>query len=603
MSTCRSKALRALLLLAVALAAVAGIALVFDVRKAPPSPRELVPVVWQDARETPMHVLHVGQKKIACTECHEGGVDAGAPGEASCAKCHAAQTKRAHHGAAESPTTCVTCHVFGAGKPLLRCNDCHATDRRADAGAPLLAHHAGETLPCAACHAVHRDPAPADCTSCHADAGARHGTLAAPALCDGCHAPHAGKEVARETCAACHVASRAPAGVTAARGWTSFAGTLAERSPRIVPRGPRVAGHDACVTCHEPHRARKADVRGCASCHADRASAAAVKGHASCTGCHAPHAPAEARGTCTTGCHAAVATIAAARVPAHAACTSCHDPHRPEVSAGKACVRCHESTKPGHPPAPPTAASPDRGPCVGCHAPHVAAPAGHAGVATPCASCHANVRGGPAVHAKTLACVGCHAPHAFRLAEAGRELCAKCHRAEATAARAGHSACKDCHGGAHATTAKPACASCHAAEAATAPRGHAACTTCHDAHSGARTKRAPGAGSPSISSCTSCHAEKEKAPHAGAGCASCHRAHGPNGVERPPACTKCHDKPLPGLHARPGHATCASCHLAHAPPRTDRATCTTGCHADKRDHQPEAKVCKGCHFFRQVNGR
>jgi hypothetical protein len=38
--------------------------------------------------------------------------------------------------------------------------------------------------------------------------------------------------------------------------------------------------------------------------------------------------------------------------------------------------------------------------------------------------------------------------------------------------------------------------------------------------------------------------------------------------------------------------------MAHFPPRADRATCTGSCHADRRNHQPDAKICTGCHVFR-----
>lgn len=69
----------------------------------------------------------------------------------------------------------------------------------------------------------------------------------------------------------------------------------------------------------------------------------------------------------------------------------------------------------------------------------------------------------------------------------------------------------------------------------------------------------------------------------------------------PPACTTCHAKPtLDGLHSVAAHgASCASCHSSHAPVRSDRATCTSTCHQDRKNHQPEAKVCKGCHMFRK----
>jgi hypothetical protein len=74
------------------------------------------------------------------------------------------------------------------------------------------------------------------------------------------------------------------------------------------------------------------------------------------------------------------------------------------------------------------------------------------------------------------------------------------------------------------------------------------------------------------------------------------------GPATPPGCATCHDKAkLPGLHgvAAHGSGACATCHTPHGPPRSDRATCTGSCHADKRTHQPDAAVCKGCHLFRR----
>ncbi|MBX3197866.1 MAG: hypothetical protein KF894_06950 [Labilithrix sp.] len=666
---------RALVLLVLAVVAGALLAVFAIQERTPPrSPTEQVPVIWQTAREAPMHVFHVGEKKIACVECHTSP-DA-APSESECAKCHASQTETAHRGAGDATTTCLSCHAFGAGGPPKTCNACHAAATRASA-APALEHHAGAELPCGACHSVHGKERAvlSDCTICHRETSAVHGRLEAHAreqeldasmdlsldaavlafireggapiashgapfggggepigdggvpsarhvaeggglvaadphatlsgqVCGACHAPHSGKEAARGTCEGCHVdAHRAPPRAGAPDI------TLASRAPAIAPRGPRVAGHEACVTCHEPHRARRADVRACEGCHADRRAAAQVSGHAACTGCHAPHAPGEAKTSCSASCHAGVTTLAAPRVAAHASCTSCHDPHRPDVSAGQACVRCHESTKPSH---PAIASAKGAQTCIGCHAPHggrgaspgaaahgsrapAAGAPSHGATAAACTSCHTNAKDDRALHAKGTACTACHAPHAFQLASAGASLCASCHAEEkkATAARPGHASCSGCHGAAHAPNAKPACKSCHVEQTRTAPPGHASCTSCHDAHSGSLGDRA---------SCTSCHANKATALHANVaqGCDTCHRAHGPKGVARPAACASCHAKPsLPGLHSVTAHGSCETCHSAHAPPRSDRASCIGACHTAQRNHQPEAKVCKGCHLFRR----
>jgi hypothetical protein len=545
---------RALALLVLAVAVAAALALfAIGERPAPHSPEQLVPTSWHNARETPMHVLHVGTKNVACTECHGASTT---PGTApvvlaeACGKCHASELESGHvrkgehrDGTPAAATTCLSCHVFGANKAAARCNDCHAATHRAP-DAPALEHHASAEIPCGSCHSVHakqRTTLP-DCTQCHTSVSAVHGTFASDAgsMCTACHAPHSAKETALGTCEGCHVGVHADAGST----------------PHVAPRGPGVASHQACVTCHEPHRARRADVRSCRQCHADHAGVSAVAGHAVCTGCHAPHAPAEARTSCSTTCHATVTTFASVRAPAHAVCTSCHDPHRPDKAPGQACEGCHESTKPSHPA--------------------VASAAGAMG-----------------------RCVGCHAPHAREPAGVGAALCAKCHadKTAATTTRSGHQSCSGCHADAHSPVAKPSCTGCHAEETRTAPAGHATCTSCHDAHSGSLGTHA---------SCTNCHTDKAKAQHGSipTGCGSCHRPHGgpPSrvGPEKPPACASCHSRPsLQGLHGISAHGSCESCHTTHAPPRSDRATCTTTCHTDRRNHQPAATSCKGCHLFRE----
>jgi len=653
----RAVALLVLALVATAVAAVYMLA----TRTAPVSPVQHVPTTWQDARETPMHVFHVGTKKIACDECHSTS-DA-SPAESSCTKCHEKENKRHHHGSAEAPTTCLSCHVFGANKAAATCNDCHAKAKLAP-GAPALEHHASTEIPCGACHSIHAETRAvlAECTTCHQTTTAAHGDFEVHArpeavpdasmdllldaavlayvreagappfasgdgdassgglanatpidprsampgqVCTMCHAPHTGKEAAKGSCEGCHVAAHAGDRTAGGSPHGPSLAALAKTAPHVTPRGPRVAGHEACVTCHEPHRVRKADVRRCDGCHADHRGVAAVAGHAACTGCHAPHAPKEARASCSATCHSKVTVLAAARVPAHAECASCHDPHRPEVSAGRACVRCHENVKPSH---PMVASAKGEQACTGCHAPHGerAGAVAHAGAiptSATCVSCHKNAKDDHALHAGKAACTACHAPHGFKLAGAGASLCAKCHddKAKATTARPGHANCSSCHGDAHAPVAKPACASCHPDEARTAPKGHATCTSCHDAHSGSLGDR---------TSCTSCHENKANALHAkvGHGCGTCHRPHAVKGAraasfhaaDSPPACSTCHAKPtLKGLHGVGGHATCASCHVAHAPPKSDRATCTSTCHTDRRNHQPEAQVCKGCHLFKQ----
>lgn len=611
-------------------------------RTPPVSPTQTVPSTWQTARTMTMHETHLA-KTVACASCHVAGFET-KPTEAVCTGCHAEAAAHAHHGNPQAPTTCATCHAFAKGAQDATCVSCHgagAASPMSEAGSTdaarashALARHIAKDTACSACHDVHGGaPAKprtvlANCQACHTSTTAQHGRVATLAdagtaetsrVCSACHAPHAPAAAANESCATCHVGGAA----TRARGSDDAAKSgeilLAGFAPRIEPRGPHVAGHAACTTCHEPHRAEKADAKRCEDCHADHRAATTAAGHTACTGCHAPHAPTEARASCATaGCHAGKAVLAAASVKAHAACASCHDPHNPTASPALACVRCHENVQSKHPGLGGQA--PGAATCIGCHAPHgpTTTTTGVASSAATkaCSSCHKQAHGGDrALHAGGVACTTCHKPHDFASqllhnaaggpahglpapAAKGEEaaLCATCHAAmtAAVAARPGHAECGACHGAPHRPVKKPACASCHAQETASAPRGHSQCTQCHDAHSGSLGTHV---------ACVSCHADKPKEHHGSiaGGCASCHTPHGPKGVLTPPACVTCHAKPtLDGLHSIAAHnGNCASCHSSHGPVKSDRATCTTSCHADRRNHQPDALVCKGCHMFRK----
>ena len=682
----RTKLYASLAALGIALAIALGYALL-EHRTAPVSPTEVVPPNWQTARKSPMHEAHIERGKVACAKCHTAGF-AEKPSEATCAGCHEQAAAHAHRGDAKAPTTCLTCHAFAAGKTEATCVGCHGAGAGAGANAKAsaneaaraahaLARHVSKDVACNACHNVHGDKAAktrtalADCTACHTSVKVEHGRVAAAAsgeedagepfdaavmrfasdsrasvslrdggttptsrACAACHAPHTTGAQARESCVTCHVGgegARAHGSDAAAKSGELM---VAGFAPRIEPRGKHVAGHAACVTCHEPHRVEKAEVRRCEECHADHrgaltagaaagaagpagAPAARAKGHTACTGCHAPHAPAEAKASCTNaGCHAGKVALAAPRVAAHAACESCHDPHKPTESPALACARCHGDVQPKHPQfASKTAAAST---CIGCHSPHggnaSASASAHAS-AQACSSCHTKAHGDRGFHAGGVACVACHKPHDFasrliRNAAGGpahgmpapaakaeeAALCASCHapKAAAVAARPGHAECGACHGAPHSPVKKPSCATCHAQETATALHGHDACSQCHDSHSGSLGTHA---------ACTSCHADKSKQQHGSiaGGCANCHAPHGPKGVTKPPACTTCHATPtLDGLHSVAAHnANCDACHGSHSEARSDRATCTSSCHVDRRDHQPAAKVCKGCHMFRK----
>jgi predicted CXXCH cytochrome family protein len=597
--TPKQRAVRIAALVVGLVAAAFGVWFAWKAREAPVAPTQNVPVTYAEARNAPMHVVHVGTEKIACTECHAEDF-AKKPDASSCGRCHAKEQAKPHLPA--TANACLNCHAFSPRVRPPVCVDCHVAG--ADPNAKKVAHHARADVACTSCHSPHAPDKGrlADCTGCHEGVSAVHGSVAVAAqsdtdaagadphalrdasaavlafakgtaktasagqVCAACHAPHMEKQAAQVTCAstACH----APMATAVHAG-----------------------GHETCTTCHEPHRAKKTDVKSCDGCHGDRRGAFAIKAHekASCTTCHAPHAAGseQASAACAT-CHSTTVALAATKVKAHAACASCHDVHQPNASATSACAKCHSTVAPAHPVAKNGSA------CTGCHEPHPKKPDV---IATACSSCHTKAKTDHAFHAAQTECSACHAPHGFALAKtattgaAGGAFCAKCHASQgaAVAARSGHAECRACHGEPHSPTKKPACHSCHAQESATAPKGHAVCASCHDSHSGSLGSHA---------ACASCHADKPKALHGNQDCKTCHRPHGPSGLAQPPSCTSCHTK-LPGAHATPAHAArCGSCHAPHAPPRADRATCTSSCHLDRRNHQAEAKLCTGCHVFR-----
>jgi len=523
-----------------ALAGAAGFFRVLSKRPDPVVPREYVPPSYADFRTSVGHKAHVGKGNVTCRDCHGTEGDFSKPGTDVCARCHAEQTTHTHAGG-ERKTDCFSCHSF-APRDAPTCIGCHA-EKLGTHGAVI--QHA--TVDCKECHDPHKTPsiAPKACTSCHEERALSHAAHEGSQDCRDCHKAHEPARAAVVGCASCHE----------------------------KPAGPKPAGHDSCLTCHKPH-----DFKG-------------------------------QPGVCA-GCHGAKPTRLADVVPAHARCTNCHTPHAPGQAASS-CRNCHTSTHEASSAVAPVLASSEQPPaaiavmlglehggkvaCVGCHAPHRGDLSAKAAT---CTSCHGSVAASDVgVHAMDkTACRDCHTPHAAEPVERGA-LCAKCHGAEAekTSHNRGHQDCASCHGkSAHHPAGAPECASCHTKESATAPLGHQKCASCHEPHGGERTQMA--------ASCANCHAKEASAQHGSleGGCANCHRPHGPAGIPAPPACTSCHQRPtLPALHALESHAQCNLCHSSHGPPRSDRATCTSNCHANRRDHQPNAVACDGCHVFRK----
>ncbi len=618
-------------LAALALTAALGVLVFFLARQRTPlpSPKEAVPLTWQQARTAPMHKVHVDQKHIPCGKCHgEGNTFDPHPQVSVCKGCHAAEVAHAHVGDARSPTTCLTCHAFrpGAATP---CVTCHTKPQGAVAA---IAGHATADVACDACHVMH--PATragavvlADCTTCHAGVGAKHdgfavavrdagvpidaevhpvaaavtaareagapsppfvapregelASVAAPLapehaapgqVCTTCHAPHATLAQARTVCMKCHVgagfaATTARTGPPSDRPGPMLA-ALSVSAPKVRPFGPHVAGHEACDTCHIPHDATRATVKPCLGCHQDHSGALATAGH-SCTGCHKPHAFSQAASSCG-GCHAGVHALASDRVPAHAVCTSCHDPHRPGASPALACAGCHQGVHPSHPAA---------------------------------AAQFASVKSGtsPAGPPQPGACVGCHSPHPTSPSTVA-SACSTCH-SQAHDDRSFHAPgkvrCEGCHRPHQfnlASLGPQLCGRCHVpmATAVLERPGHRNCQGCHGAPHTPVAKP----------TCVSCHAtEVHTAPPGHAKCTGCHDPHsGSLGVHA--ACTSCHADKAKAIHGRPvgvlAAAGCRTCHRPHGPMGPASPPACTTCHQRARlpglhTVRGHAIACLTCH--------
>jgi hypothetical protein len=463
-------------------------------------------------------------------------------------------------------------HALHVGQGKAQCHDCHNIERdgfknpgtavcaNCHAKEAAVAHRGGpgsNATGCLTCHVFALARTAPRCIDCHAQPqGDRAAVLThATTDCAKCHRPHETPSIVPADCTSCHE----------------------ERAAKHVEH----EGSKGCADCHRPHQPAAVAIAACASCHAEAAQPHPAA-HDGCIGCHQPHDFAPNPGVCV-GCHGAKTILAESEVSAHRACVNCHTPHAPG-GARSACVGCHQDVQVTHGNA---------GACINCHVPHGDDPAF---VATTCTTCHSKVAASDrSAHAGGIACESCHKPHGFSgLVE--KVVCQSCHLREVTlaASNPGHAACTSCHGASveHAPAKAVVCATCHVAEQKSAPAGHQACVGCHEPHAGQPTP-----------ACATCHANKVSEPHGSiaGGCETCHRPHGPRGLPAPPACQTCHAPgTLPALHAVAGHAVCASCHASpHAPPHEDRAACTGTCHVNKRDHQPGAQVCAGCHVFRR----
>jgi predicted CXXCH cytochrome family protein len=486
------------------------------------------------------HAVHIRSWGLVCKDCHSIEADAfRRPSSDKCQSCHARQHLALHQSAAapSEARDCIACHGFlpraGDDRDPWNCMRCHAQDQ---VGAPAVVVHRREA--CGQCHRPHEEPAtlPKDCNGCHNGLRAKKHDPPPKRPCLDCHqALHQSAPSGSEACLGCH----------------------GQKEPLVPKTAIFASGHRRCDSCHTTHEEKAGLKLACRDCHSQQ--------------------------------H----VVGMERIPEHANCLSCHNQHNVLGSASLACARCH--TGQVH---KDTSIDISRG-CASCHNVHGTEKAVLTSTAsgTDCAGCHTSASSNSAFHSPKVVCSSCHEEHGSNpRGPLEVKSCGTCHanKVELVAFNQGHAECRKCHVDKHQPLSIVAggCAACHGPEAQSMPKGHAKenCIGCHDPHSGKQR------------ACATCHQKETKGVHGNltTGCQTCHRPHGPKGVESPPGCSSCHaPTTLRALHQVPQHAAaCRACHVApHEPPRDDRTTCTSSCHIDRREHQPRATGCTGCHNF------
>ena len=529
--------------------------------------------------QTAQHAIHAqGEQALECEGCHERVANEYLPAKSwRCVECHAENRAVLHKVAGDGSGVkeCWSCHDFtSADKAPTACAACHS-DAQGTVRAISLHDPKNTAEDCSSCHRSHEEPSlqvSVTCESCHDKqqvSGHDQPDIQITG-CASCHGYHERAPTASSRCTNCHRQSRAE-----------------------VPLTATFEGHDKCVSCHRPHRLFKSEVIGC-----------------------------------DDECHEGQVALAQTRVKEHRGCRGCHEQHDVRKSAQKKCEGCHrKKVDPKHPKDRKTKSR-----CVGCHPPHDGS---DAPLAVRCSKCHDIARSDTGLHrtanGKGPACRDCHKPHDFDLEQRGVALCLGCHgakpfkNAKTVRPHKKHDDCFRCHGTAvahkadaeraacgschedqhkrvsddhkncvgchepHSATLKKPCSGCHEDQAKTAPKDHQKCRECHEPHSATVIKQ-----------CTDCHADRTSGIHAKVkgSCSTCHRPHGPKGSATPPTCTTCHERAaLPSLHKVAKHEECRDCHQSHGAQRhRTRAACLT-CHTEQVSHEPDAKLCIGCHPF------
>jgi hypothetical protein len=497
-----------------------------------------------------------------------------------------------------------------------RCNDCHSTGKRVDAGACLKCHtdlgariggglglHGREYKgrPCEGCHLEHQgagarlvrwpggDPSKLDhaqtgwplknghasvsCGKCHSRTNARGAPtfLGAPTACASCHKdPHDGRFGA--TCTSCHDDA-------------SWRNVRLNAFNHDLARFPLKGSHARvpCAKCHqEPPKYVGLSFASCNSCHKDPHGG---KLGTSCNGCHdevrwkpATLKPGSHPGVSLAGGHAAVG------------CAKCHDRgNLAAPSRGTDCASCHKAVH----------KAPFGRACGTCHGaitwlglPRSVGLGAHARTAYPlsgkheqtaCAACHKpELRERRYRGLKADRCIDCHADrHRGEFAKSDGGECKSCHTTAGYLptlfGTKDHAATRFALAGKHAATA---CSGCHAAAR---PRldlhvAKSACADCHDNPHGDQFAKEMKQGG-----CGQCHQPTGwnlpkidhstwplTGAHAGARCESCHKptaddkrsGRGASYRGVPRLCSGCHDDAHAGqLHPR---GECDRCHAAAA---------------------------------------